>query len=49
MNPTRTRPAGPVDHTLLKPEASAADVAALVAQARDLGACSVCVSPSWLG
>ncbi|TRW46956.1 deoxyribose-phosphate aldolase [Georgenia yuyongxinii] len=37
-----------VDHTLLKPEATAADVAALVAEARQLGAYSVCVSPSML-
>ncbi|WP_448073769.1 deoxyribose-phosphate aldolase [Georgenia yuyongxinii] len=37
-----------VDHTLLKPGATAADVAALVAEARRLGAYSVCVSPSML-
>jgi deoxyribose-phosphate aldolase len=37
-----------VDHTLLKPESTADDVAALVAEARRLGAYSVCVSPSML-
>ena len=37
-----------VDHTLLKPEATAADVEALVAEAAELGAYSVCVSPSML-
>lgn len=35
-----------VDHTLLKPEATDADVAALVAEAAELGAYAVCVSPS---
>ena len=35
-----------VDHTLLKPEANDADVAALVAEAADLGVFAVCVSPS---
>ncbi len=37
-----------IDHTLLKPESTAADVAALVAEARDLGVLAVCVSPSQL-
>lgn len=37
-----------VDHTLLKPEATPGDVAALVAEARELGTYSVCVSPSML-
>jgi deoxyribose-phosphate aldolase len=37
-----------VDHTLLKPEATPADVAALVSEARRLGVYSVCVSPSML-
>ena len=35
-----------VDHTLLKPEATDADVAALVAEATELGVYAVCVSPS---
>lgn len=37
-----------VDHTLLKPEATGADVAAFVSEARRLGVWSVCVSPSML-
>ncbi|MGY4645511.1 deoxyribose-phosphate aldolase [Cellulomonas sp. URHB0016] len=37
-----------VDHTLLKPEATPADVAALVAEGARLGVYSVCVSPSFL-
>ncbi|GII99609.1 deoxyribose-phosphate aldolase [Sediminihabitans luteus] len=37
-----------VDHTLLKPEATAADVAALVEEGVGLGVFSVCVSPSML-
>jgi deoxyribose-phosphate aldolase len=35
-----------IDHTLLKPEATRADVAALVAEAAALGVYAVCVSPS---
>lgn len=35
-----------VDHTLLKPEATAAQVAAVVAEAAGLGVAAVCVSPS---
>ena len=37
-----------IDHTLLKPEATPADVAALVEEAVELGVYSVCVSPSML-
>jgi deoxyribose-phosphate aldolase len=37
-----------IDHTLLKPEATRADVEALVAEAVELGTYSVCVSPSML-
>ncbi|MEQ6903485.1 deoxyribose-phosphate aldolase [Nocardioides sp. YIM 152588] len=37
-----------IDHTLLKPEATHADVEALVADAVELGTYSVCVSPSML-
>jgi deoxyribose-phosphate aldolase len=40
--------AGLIDHTLLKPEATRADVDALVAEAVALGTFSVCVSPSML-
>jgi len=44
----RAEIAAMVDHTLLKPEATPADVAALVAEARALGVLAVCVSPSAL-
>jgi len=44
----RSEVAGIVDHTLLKPEATAEQFAALVAEAQDLGTYSVCVSPSQL-
>lgn len=37
-----------VDHTLLKPEATAEDVRALIAEGERLGVFSVCVSPSML-
>ncbi|WP_168581244.1 deoxyribose-phosphate aldolase [Gephyromycinifex aptenodytis] len=37
-----------VDHTLLKPEATRDQVQALAAQAAELGAYSICVSPSML-
>ncbi|TNM67875.1 deoxyribose-phosphate aldolase [Streptomyces sp. NP160] len=45
---TAGRVARLVDHTLLKPEATPADVAALLADARRLGVLAVCVSPSFL-
>ncbi len=48
MTLTRSELARMVDHTLLKPEATAADVAALCAEANDLGVFSVCISPSFL-
>jgi deoxyribose-phosphate aldolase len=35
-----------VDHTLLKPEATEADVIALLSEAADLGVYAVCVSPT---
>ncbi len=37
-----------IDHTLLAPEATSADVTALVAEARELGVYAVCVSPAML-
>ncbi len=37
-----------IDHTLLKPEATRADVEALIAEAADLGTYSICISPSML-
>lgn len=39
---------GLVDHTLLSPTATPADVAALAAEAADLGTYSICVSPAML-
>ncbi|PPK97946.1 deoxyribose-phosphate aldolase [Kineococcus xinjiangensis] len=45
---TRDDVARLVDHTLLKPEATPADVAALCDEARDLGVLAVCVSPNML-
>ncbi|WP_430333954.1 deoxyribose-phosphate aldolase [Rhodococcus sp. ACT016] len=45
---SRSRVAAMVDHTLLDPTASDADVRALVDEARELGAYAVCVSPSML-
>ncbi|WKN47693.1 deoxyribose-phosphate aldolase [Nocardioides sp. Arc9.136] len=46
--PSVTQVAQAIDHTLLKPEATRADVEALVAEAVELGTYSVCVSPSML-
>ncbi len=52
--PTTTTPQSPaelaayIDHTLLKTDATPADVHALVTEAIELGAFSVCVSPSML-
>lgn len=37
-----------IDHTLLKPEATMADVRALAAEAVQLGAYSICISPNML-
>jgi deoxyribose-phosphate aldolase len=44
--PSRATFAKSIDHTLLKPEAKAADVVALCREAADLGVFAVCVSPS---
>jgi deoxyribose-phosphate aldolase len=46
VRPTRDQVAALVDHTLLKPEATAAEVAAVADEAAALGVCAVCVSPS---
>lgn len=46
MTPTRADVAAMVDHTLLKPEATDADVTGLVREAAGLGVYAVCVSPS---
>ncbi|GAA1562701.1 deoxyribose-phosphate aldolase [Brevibacterium picturae] len=45
---SRTEVAAIIDHTLLKPEATPADVEALVSEAKDLGVLAICVSPSLL-
>ena len=46
--PTRADIAAMVDHTLLRTDATHAEVMALVAEATELGVFSVCVSPSML-
>ncbi|QWW20060.1 deoxyribose-phosphate aldolase [Schaalia sp. 19OD2882] len=46
--PSRSEVAALIDHTLLAPEATAEQVAALVAEGAELGTFSVCVSPSML-
>ncbi|MEI7055445.1 deoxyribose-phosphate aldolase [Nocardioides sp. CCNWLW239] len=46
--PTSSEIAKLIDHTLLKPEATHADVEALIVEAAELGTYSVCVSPSML-
>jgi len=48
MTLTKHELAQMIDHTLLAPEATPADVAALVAEGVRLGVYSVCVSPSML-
>nr|WP_026344035.1 deoxyribose-phosphate aldolase [Nocardia sp. BMG111209] len=45
---TRREVAALIDHTLLAPEATPADVTATVAEARALGVFAVCLSPSML-
>jgi deoxyribose-phosphate aldolase len=45
---SRTDVASVVDHTLLKPEATEADVIALLSEAEDLGVYAVCVSPTMI-
>ena len=48
MEITRSALAQLIDHTLLKPDATHEQVSALIAEARELGTYSVCVSPSML-
>lgn len=48
MTVTRAQLAKMIDHTLLKTDATPAQVSDLVAEARELGTWSVCVSPSML-
>ncbi|WP_433576998.1 deoxyribose-phosphate aldolase [Nocardia brasiliensis] len=47
-SPTRAEVAAMIDHTLLAPGATPADVAALIDEARALGVLAICVSPSML-
>ena len=44
----RSTLAGLIDHTLLRPEATASEVVALCEEATDLGVAAICVSPSML-
>ena len=37
-----------IDHTLLKPDATAEAIDRLCAEAREYGFCSVCVNPTWV-
>ncbi|MGQ4496989.1 deoxyribose-phosphate aldolase, partial [Dermabacteraceae bacterium P13101] len=48
MNLENAKLAQMIDHTLLKPEATRADVTALLREAEELGVYSVCVSPAML-
>ncbi|MEV0331387.1 deoxyribose-phosphate aldolase [Nocardia sp. NPDC050717] len=45
---TRADVAAMIDHTLLAPEATPAEIEALIAEARRLGVYAICVSPSML-
>jgi deoxyribose-phosphate aldolase len=45
---TRAEVAAMIDHTLLAPEATTADVDTLIAEARALGVYAICISPSML-
>ncbi|QZY48898.1 deoxyribose-phosphate aldolase [Mycolicibacterium vanbaalenii] len=45
---SRARVAALVDHTLLKPEATEADIEALVTEAAELGVYAICVSPTFV-
>lgn len=40
--------AGLIDHTLLKPEATEADICRICTEAREYGFASVCVNPYWV-
>lgn len=48
MHLTRASLAKYMDHTLLKPEATAPDIDRIVAEARQFGTASVCVNPYWV-
>ena len=38
-----------IDHTLLKPESTRADIARICEEAKHYGTASVCVNPFWVG
>ena len=48
MDISRQQLASYMDHTLLKPEATAADIDRVVEEARQFGTASVCVNPCWV-
>ncbi len=48
-NPTRGELAAAIDHTLLKPEARAADIDRLCEEALEHGFAAVCVNSRWIG
>ena len=48
MDVSREALARMIDHTLLKSDATPAQISALIAEARELGTFSVCISPSML-
>ena len=41
--------ASKIDHTILKPEATSAEVHRVVTEAMQLGCATVCVAPAWVG
>src|SRR5580698_8444492 len=48
MSGETNRIAGLIDHTLLKPEATEADIRKICGEARVYGFASVCVNPYWV-
>lgn len=46
---TATELAARIDHSILKPEASSAEVHRVVTEAMQLGCATVCVAPVWVG
>ena len=49
MSLTRAQLASRIDHTILKPEASSAEVHRVVTEAMQNGFATVCVAPVWVG
>ena len=48
MSLTRAELASRIDHTILKPEASSAEVHRVATEAMQLGCASICVAPVWV-